>query len=308
MREADETFLVILSKIITPTDATFGDNVAIGTILDNDPTGIVVIKVADATANENSGRINFKVSSAFSAATGSPFSFNYESTVDSPFKSNSSATANDFDATKGTATIPTGQSSTIISISISPDNTIEPDETFRLLLTNLSNATLDSNSAEGTILNDDLGEISGASAIIGNKQITLNWTNPNSNIFAGVTIAQATNSRIAPPSCASANNVTIIDALKTTSHTITGLINDTAYSFRICARNNDSSKISNGAELPNRTPSPIVDKDGDGLIEIATATELNNIRYNPAGTSYKISVSDTGNAVAVRMVLVMVMS
>ena len=37
-----------------------------------------------------------------------------------------------------------------------------------------------------------------------------------------------------------------------------------------------------------------VDGDGDGLIEIYTLTQLHNIRYNLAGTSYKTSDSDTG--------------
>ena len=36
------------------------------------------------------------------------------------------------------------------------------------------------------------------------------------------------------------------------------------------------------------------DTDGDGLIEIATAAELNNIRYNLSGTSYKTSSSGPG--------------
>ena len=106
----------------------------------------------------------------------------------------------------GTATIPVGSDSTTISVLIIPDNTVEPDETFRFLITNPSaNATIDSakNSAIGTILNDDLGEISDATAIIGDEKITLNWTNPNSNIFAGVVIAQTT-STDAPLNCASA--------------------------------------------------------------------------------------------------------
>ena len=88
LREKAETFLVMLSNL-SPSDATFGDNVAIGAIAANDATGIVAISVADATANENSGTINFTVTSAFPAAVaGSPFSFDYESTVDSPFQSN----------------------------------------------------------------------------------------------------------------------------------------------------------------------------------------------------------------------------
>ena len=38
-----------------------------------------------------------------------------------------------------------------------------------------------------------------------------------------------------------------------------------------------------------------VDGDGDGLIDISTLEQLNNIRYNLSGTSYKISESDSGS-------------
>ncbi len=36
----------------------------------------------------------------------------------------------------------------------------------------------------------------------------------------------------------------------------------------------------------------VVDADGDGLIEISTATMLDNMRYDLAGTSYKTSAMD----------------
>ena len=297
LRENNETFMVMLSDL-SPNDVTFTDHTAIGTILDNDnnATGIVTISVADAEATEDSGTIKFKVTSEFPAATGSQFTVDYEATLDNRTTDNS-ADADDFRATKTTATIPAGSDSTTISISLRQDTTIEPDETFRLLLTNTSsNATLDSanNSATGTILNDDLGEISDATAIIGDEKITLNWTNPKSNIFAGVVIAQTT-STDAPLNCASAPNVTIIDAQQTTSRNIASLTNNAAYSFRICARNNDSSKISNGVALNNHTPLPTIDKDGNGLIEIADATALNNIRHNLDGDGYITSSGGSAN-------------
>ena len=281
LREHNETFMVILSDL-SPNEVTFGDNVAIGTILANDDaTGIVTISlVANAEATEDSGTINFKVKSEFTAI--SPFTFGYEVDLD-----NSSADTDDFDgATNGTATI--DASSTMISIKIATDDTIEQDEIFRLLLTNTSeNATIDSadNSATGRILNDDLGEISNATAIIGDTAITLNWTNPNpvSNIFAGAVIAYQESST-APANCSDGMTQLVNNALAT-SDTITGLTNGTAYSFRICARSNAGS-LSGGKTLTNLIPKK-ADKDGDGLIELTNATELYNIRHNLAGTSYK---------------------
>ena len=282
LREHNETFMVILSDL-SPSDATFTDHTAIGTILKNDATGIVTISlVTDATASEeNTGKINFQVSSGFTAI--SPFTFGYEVDLD-----NSSADTDDFaGATNGTATIPVDSDSTTISISLNADNIAESDETFRLLLTNPTspNATIDSakNSAMGTILNDDVSNVSGELATTGDSQITLSWTNPVSNLFAGVTIATADTTT--PNNCSAAT--IMLDSSKN-NHTITDLTNGTAYSFRICARSTAGS-ISSGVILESLIPEPTVDKDKDGLIEIATATELNNIRYNLDATSYKTS-------------------
>ena len=41
---------------------------------------------------------------------------------------------------------------------------------------------------------------------------------------------------------------------------------------------------------------PVVDSDHDGLIDIDTATKLNNMRYDLAGTSYKTSARDAGDS------------
>ena len=41
--------------------------------------------------------------------------------------------------------------------------------------------------------------------------------------------------------------------------------------------------------LPNLIPEPTVDNNGNGLIDIATATELNNMRHNLDATSLKTS-------------------
>ena len=64
----------------------------------------------------------------------------------------------------------------------------------------------------------------------------------------------------------------------------------------------DTSAISSYSQQPNATllyaiwkQRSNVDTDGDGLIEIANATELNNIRFNVSGTNYKISAADAGS-------------
>ena len=283
LRENNETFLVILSNLTPRANATFTDNVAIGTILANDDaTGIVIISVANATAREDIGNINFQVKSEFKAI--SPFTFEYEATLDS-----NSASTDDFTAKKGIATIPTGSSSTIISTRLERDTIIEPDETFRFLLTNPSaNVMLAKIYAVGTILNDDLGEITRATAATGDSQINFNWTNPVSNIFTGVTIAQTTGAT-APADCSSGRQ------LGDVNNVIINSTNDITYSFRICARSNSS--LSSGVGLANLTALRIVDNNNNGLIGISDATQFYNIRYNLAGTSYKTSDLDISNSV-----------
>ena len=284
LREKAESFSIIFSNV-NPADATFGvDNIERGTIIDNDnnATGIVIISVADATASEASSEIVFRVSSKFSAVTGSQFTFDYEATVDNSI----SANTDDFTTKKDTATIPAGQNSTTISIRLENDTIAEPNETFSLRLTNPSpNVILANSSAKGTILNDDVSNVSNATAMLGDEQITLSWTNPSeTNLFAGVVIAQTTGST-APVAKCTANVVATITNASTTSHIITGLTNGTTHSFRICARST-SGNLSSGVELVDITIRK-ADNNGNGLIEITKATDLYNIRHDLTGMSYQ---------------------
>ena len=47
---------------------------------------------------------------------------------------------------------------------------------------------------------------------------------------------------------------------------------------------------------PDLGPSPMADRDGDGLIEIDSLLMLHNMRHNLAGTSYKASADSAGNS------------
>ena len=44
------------------------------------------------------------------------------------------------------------------------------------------------------------------------------------------------------------------------------------------------------------TDNDVADSNGNGLLDIANATELDNIRYNLAGTSYKATENDAGDS------------
>ena len=286
--EPDETLTLQLTS--PSSNVTLGTSSAIGTILRSSN-----ISIAPASAKEGDP-ITFTVTANPSLAA--PIMFSYNVTF------SGTAIASDVSVTgSGTATIMANQPSTTIGITTVEDTEAEADETFTLQLTGLSNnATFANSSAIGTIQNDDIGEISGQSGTAGTKQLTLNWSNPTSNIFAGVTIAQLAGNT-APGDCTGA---TITLNNSTESHIITNLADGAAYSFRICARSTAGAH-STGVTVTTTTldgdddsdgfmNSVDVDDDNDGLIEISTAAEFTNIRHNLAGTSYKTSGAGSGNA------------
>ena len=57
------------------------------------------------------------------------------------------------------------------------------------------------------------------------------------------------------------------------------------------------SEVGEGARSPSASATRLpIDSDNDGLIDINTLEELNNIRYNLEGTSYKVSADGSGNS------------
>ncbi len=67
----------------------------------------------------------------------------------------SAAAGSDYVAASGTLTIPTGTTSRTLSISVKGDMTTEGDESFVVTLSNATNAVIDDNQGQGTILDDD---------------------------------------------------------------------------------------------------------------------------------------------------------
>ncbi|WP_414524148.1 Calx-beta domain-containing protein, partial [Umezakia ovalisporum] len=55
----------------------------------------------------------------------------------------------------GTVTFAAGETSQVITVNVSGDTVVEPDETFTVTLSNPSNATITTSTGTGTILNED---------------------------------------------------------------------------------------------------------------------------------------------------------
>lgn len=152
--ESNKTFTVQLSN---PVNATLGDSVAVGTIVDNDsaPT----LSVSGTSVNEgNSGQTTASVAVTLSKTFNSPVTVNY-STV------NSSATAgSDYSTATGTLTFNPGETSKTVATSIAGDTDVEGNETFVVSLSSASGASIATSQATVTIVNDDSSTSSSSSS------------------------------------------------------------------------------------------------------------------------------------------------
>ena len=143
--ESNETFAVTLSS---PFNADLGTSVATGTITNDDANPKLV--VGDAVKLEgNSGTSPLTFTVAMIPVSVSDVTVDYAT-------SDGTATAgSDYTGASGTLTIPAGQASGTIAVSVSGDKTYEPNETLTLTLSNPVGATIVVGAATGTILNDD---------------------------------------------------------------------------------------------------------------------------------------------------------
>lgn len=140
--EGNETFNLRLSN---PTSATIGTTSATITITDNDTAPS--ISVADVSASENAGQIQFNVT--LSGSTASSASVSYA-------LSNGTASAgSDYTNSSGTLTFAGGTTTLPVLVSINDDGVDESNETFTLILSSPNNASIADGSATATIIDND---------------------------------------------------------------------------------------------------------------------------------------------------------
>ena len=150
--------------------------------------------------------------------------------------------------------------------------------------------------------------VTGLYGVAGDSYVTLSWTNPDAQIES-ISISYeesgSGNSEDAPLITDSPK----IDANETVQHNISGLMTGgVSYDFTV-------SLILSGPDAGKEGVPPTirnilvdgnydgdafdnfvdVDADGDGLIEIATAQQLNQIRHNLRGSSFKSSAGGVGD-------------
>ncbi len=144
--EANETYSVNLSN---PTNATLaGSGFATGTITDDDATP--TLSINNVTQVEtNSGTTNFVFTVTLSAASGLPV------TVDFATANGTAIAPGDYLSTSGTLTFNPGVTTQTVTVQVVGDAVIEANETFTVVLSNATNATIAGGTGTGTITNDD---------------------------------------------------------------------------------------------------------------------------------------------------------
>ena len=115
-------------------------------VIEPNPT----ITIGSVTAPEgNSGTTAFAFNVALSAAGTAPV------TVDYATADGTATAGSDYVATSGTLTFPPGVTTQTITVNVTGDTAVEPNETFFVNLSNPTNATIATAQGTGTITNDD---------------------------------------------------------------------------------------------------------------------------------------------------------
>jgi len=144
--EFDESVDIHLSD---PTNVTLANAHSAITITDDDPPPS--LSVGDITGAEgNAGNSNFTFPVTVSNVTERPIVVSY-STV-----SGTATSSVDFVRTNGLLTIPARTPVVMVTVPVIGDVAIEPDETFSLVLSNPTGASIADGVGIGTITNDDV--------------------------------------------------------------------------------------------------------------------------------------------------------
>jgi Ca2+-binding RTX toxin-like protein len=162
--EPNEDFFVNLSN---PVNGNITDGQGKGTILNDDP--VPAISIDDVAVDEG----NFGPTPAtFTVSLSNP-SFQ-TITVDYATADGTATVAdNDYLPAAGTVTFLPGDTSENVTVTVSGDTNIEPDEDFFVNLSNPVNASIADGQGEGTIVNDDLNP---------NAPCTITGTNHNDHL------------------------------------------------------------------------------------------------------------------------------
>ena len=143
--EDDESFQLVLSA---PVNAAIVDGTGVGTILDDDDAPAAWIDDVSVTEGDAATTaLTFTVSLEYVHVA--------DVTVDFATVDDTATAGVDYQVASGTLTIPAGNASATLDVTLNGDTEYEGDETFTVALSNPVDLGLADDLAVGTILNDD---------------------------------------------------------------------------------------------------------------------------------------------------------
>ena len=143
--EVDEAFSIELAN---PNNVTLSNNLATGTIIDNDLPPEITIENISVTEGDN-GTSNATITINLDRPSSLPVSVDYATVNDTAIA------GEDYNAIAGTVDFAPGETSKTINIAIAGDTIDEFNENFGINLTNASNGTIATTTSTVTILDDD---------------------------------------------------------------------------------------------------------------------------------------------------------
>ncbi len=194
-------------------------NLAVG-----EPTAPVVTAHSTSISEGNSATKPVAVSVTLNAPAAVPVSVDWST-------ANATAVApSDYASASGTLTFAPGQTAKSVNITINGDTTVEPGQTFDVVLSHPAGVVVGGPSAVVTILDDDLPLAPSALTVApGNGQATVTWSAP-----AGY--GSAVTGYAVTPYLGTVAQATRVFPTAATSRQITGLTNAKAYTFRVATR------------------------------------------------------------------------
>ena len=157
--EPDETFFVNLSNV--SDNVTLADMQGIGTIADDDAPTVPTLSIDDVAVTEgDTGNVEATFTVTLSEAADAAVTVDYATADDT------ATVGQDYVENTGTLTFEAGVTTQTITVEVIGDTDVEPDETFFVNLSNVSdNVTLEDMQGTGTIADDDEEPVTNAQII-----------------------------------------------------------------------------------------------------------------------------------------------
>ncbi|HKS08021.1 MAG TPA: Calx-beta domain-containing protein [Pyrinomonadaceae bacterium] len=269
LSEPNETFTVNLSS---PVNSTISDSQGTGTITNDDAQPTLSINDVSITEG-NSGTVTAAFTVSLSTASGQTVTVNHTT-------SGGSATAGtDYVLSSGTLTFTPGQLTQPINVTVNGDTMLEANETFNIVLSGATNATIADSQGVGTINNDD------SQPTISINDLSLNeGDSGTTNAAFTVSLSNASNQTITVNYATVNNTATAGDDYTSASGTITFTPGQTSQSLNVGINGDELNEdtVSFNVNLTAPTNATITDSQAVGTIvdddAPVLATELNSQR------------------------------